>query len=115
MDTHPWRRELAVRTVGDGEAEEGDALFLTLFIVRMVVWGFEWIVFHASSVLIHTLLLVALISLATSGRCLGWDPGRGHSASGREADKTWRVRAYRADRPKGLASTGTEVWARNLW
>lgn len=39
-------------------------MFLTLFIVLMVVWGFGWIVFRASGVLIHILLLVALISLA---------------------------------------------------
>ncbi|HEV2057441.1 MAG TPA: DUF5670 family protein [Methylomirabilota bacterium] len=53
---------------GEGETEEpsneGDAMFLTLFIVLMVVWGFGWIVFRASGVLIHILLLVALISLA---------------------------------------------------
>ena len=83
-------------------------MFLSLFIVLMVVWGFGWIVFHASGVLI----LVALMSLATSGRLLGWDSGRGHSTSGREADKTWRVRACRADKLKGLASTGTGVRAR---
>ncbi len=97
-------------------------MFLSLFIVLMVVWGFGWIVFHASGVLIHAsgvlihvLLLVALMSLATSGRCLGWDSGRGHSTSGREADKTWRVRACRADKLKGLASTGTGVRARKPW
>ena len=90
-------------------------MFLSLFIVLMVVWGFGWIVFHASGVLIHVLLLVALMSLATSGRLLGWDSGRGHSTSGREADKTWRVRACSADRLKGLASTGTGVWARKRW
>jgi hypothetical protein len=39
-------------------------MFLTLFIVLMVVWGFGWIVFRVSGVLIHILLLVALISLA---------------------------------------------------
>lgn len=39
-------------------------MFLTLFIVLMVVWGFGWIVFRASGVLIHILLLAALISLA---------------------------------------------------
>jgi Family of unknown function (DUF5670) len=54
--------------MGEGEADEGsnegDAMFLTLFIVLMVVWGFGWIVFRASGVLIHILLLVALISLA---------------------------------------------------
>ena len=82
-------------------------MFLTLFIVLMMVWGFGWIVFRASSVLIHILLLVALISLATSGRCLGWDSGRGHSTAGRVADKTCRVRACRADRLKGFARTGT--------
>ena len=43
---------------------QGDALFPTLLIVLMVVWGFGWIVFRASGVLIHILLLVALISLA---------------------------------------------------
>lgn len=51
----------------DGTEEasnEGDAMFLTLFIVLMVVWGFGWIVFRASGVLIHILLLAALISLA---------------------------------------------------
>ncbi len=90
-------------------------MFLSLFIVLMVVWGFGWIVFHASGVLIHVLLLVALMSLATSGRLLGWDSGRGHSTSGREADKTWRVRACRADKLKGLASTGTGVRARKPW
>jgi hypothetical protein len=54
--------------MGEGETEEafneGDAMFLTLFIVLMVVWGFGWIVFRVSGVLIHILLLVALISLA---------------------------------------------------
>ena len=39
-------------------------MFLTLFIVLMVVWGFGWIVFRISGVLIHILLLGALISLA---------------------------------------------------
>jgi hypothetical protein len=52
--------------MGEGETEEaskqGDAIFLTLFIVLMVMWGFGWIVFRASS--FHILLLVALISLA---------------------------------------------------
>jgi hypothetical protein len=54
--------------MGEGETDEasteGDAMFLTLFIVLMVVWGFGWIVFRASSALIHILLLGALISLA---------------------------------------------------
>ena len=54
--------------MGEGEAEEasneGDAMYLVLFIVLMVVWGFGWIVFRAAGALIHILLLVALISLA---------------------------------------------------
>ena len=53
--------------MGKGETEEasneGDTMYLVLFIVLMVVWGFGWIVFRTSSVLIHILLLVALISL----------------------------------------------------
>ena len=37
-------------------------MYLVLFIVLMVVWGFGWIVFRTSGVLIHILLLVAFIS-----------------------------------------------------
>jgi len=53
--------------MGKGKTEEasneGDTMYLVLFIVLMVVWGFGWIVFRASGILIHILLLVALISL----------------------------------------------------
>ena len=38
------------------------------------------------------------------GRARVW---RAYSTSGREADKTWRVRACNADRLKGFARTGT--------
>ncbi len=37
-------------------------MYLVLFIVLMVVWGVGWIVFRASGVPIHILLLVELIS-----------------------------------------------------
>ena len=71
LDKPGQRRPLRPRVLARGakpkrkkRPNEGDAMFLTLFIVLMLVWGFGWIVFRVSGVLIHLLLLVGLISLA---------------------------------------------------
>jgi hypothetical protein len=38
-------------------------VFLVLFFIFLVCWGFGWIVFHIAGGLIHALLVVAVVSL----------------------------------------------------
>jgi len=40
-----------------------DFVFLLLFFILLVVWGFSWLAYHVAGGMIHLLLLFAVISL----------------------------------------------------
>jgi hypothetical protein len=43
--------------------EQGDGMFMILFVVLLVAWLLGWGAFHVAGGLIHLLLIVAVLSL----------------------------------------------------